>query len=223
MATDEMIASLVRDLQPVKPLPVPHVRLAQWGLVAVATTAAVTAGIGPRADLLASLTTVPFQAHALLLLLLALSSAIAALAMAIPGERVQLWRRWAPVAAGLAWAAWLGAELLVVAVNGQGLWPGTEGIGCVAKAFAFGVTPGIALTIMLGRGLPGDTRATMVFAGLATAAVGAFGVELTCPLTSPSHLLVWHGGPVVAAALAAWVVGRTIFTVATGAVAEIRG
>ena len=210
MATDEVIANLVRDLQPVQPLPVPQVRLAQWGLVVVATMALVTAGIGPRADLPARLATLSFPAHSLLLLLVAISSAIAALAMAIPGERVQPWRRWAPVAAGLAWAACLFGELWFAA-NGEGLWPGIEGVGCVAKAFAFGVTPGMALMIMIGRSAPGDVPATMVFAGLAAAAVGALGVELTCPMTSPGHLLIWHAGPVVAAALAARVSGRAIF------------
>lgn len=211
MATDEVISNLVRDLRPVHPLPVPQARLTQWGLVVVATMAVVTAGLGARADLLASLVTLRFHAHSILLLMVALSSAIAALAMAIPGESVQSWRRWAPVAAVVAWAAWLFGELWVSAANGAGLWPGVEGVGCVAKAFTFAVAPGIALTLMIGRGLPSDTRTTMAFAGLAVAAVGALGVELTCPITSPSHLLVWHAGPVMAAVLAAWVFGRTMF------------
>ncbi|MEO7133192.1 MAG: NrsF family protein [Vicinamibacterales bacterium] len=205
-----MIATLVRDLQPVRPLPLPQVRLAQWGLVVVATMAVVTAWIGPRADLQASLATLPLHAHFGLLVVVAVSSAIAALAMAIPGERVQPWRRRAPVVAGLAWATWLFVELWVFAANGKSLSPGVEGVGCVAKAFTFAVTPGIALTLMLGRGLASDTRTMMVFAGLATAAVGALGVELTCPMTSPSHVLVWHGGPVVVAAMAAWVIGRAM-------------
>lgn len=223
MATDELIASLVRDLRPVRPLPVPQVRLAQWGLVAVATLVMVTAGLGARFNLLASLATLPFQAHAFLLLLVTLSAAIAALAMAVPGEQIGRWRRLAPVAAGLAWTAWLLGELWVFAAQGHSLSPGMEGVGCVAKAFAFSVAPGIVFTIMLGRGLPGDTRTTMVFAALAAAAVGALGVELTCPLTNPSHLLVWHGGPVVAAVLAAWVVGQAMFDKVTLALSRTRG
>ncbi len=222
MATDEMIANLVGDLRPVRPLPAPQARLVRWGLLAVATTAIVTAGLGPRANLLASLATLPFYAHSVLLLLVALSSAIAALAMAIPGEQVRPSQRWAPVAAGLAWAAWLGAELWVSAANGGGLSPGTAGIACVAKAVVFGVAPGMALTVMLGRGLPSDTRTTMVFAALAAAAVGALGVQLTCPVTNPSHLLVWHGGPVVVAALTAGVIGRTMLDTVTLAFSRMR-
>lgn len=211
MATDEVIANLVRDLRPVRPLPVPQVRLVQWGLVAVTTMVIVTAGLGPRANLLDSLATVPFHAHSILLGLVALSSAIAALAMAIPGEPVQPWRRWAPVVAGLSWAAVLLGELWVFAVRGQSSWPGMEGVGCVAKAFAFSVTPGLALMLMIGRSAPGDVRATMFFAGLAATAVGALGVELTCPLTSPSHLVVWHAAPVAAVVIAAYGFGRVVF------------
>ena len=51
----------------------------------------------------------------------------------------------------------------------------------------------------------------MIFAGLAAAAVGALGVELTCPMTSPTHLLLWHAGPVAAAVVLAAVWGRTVF------------
>ena len=62
MATDDVIANLVRDLQPVRPLPLPRVRFAQWGLVAVPVMAIVMAAIGPRIDLVAAAATWSFQA-----------------------------------------------------------------------------------------------------------------------------------------------------------------
>ncbi len=223
MATNDLISNLVRDLRPVQPLPLPQVRLAQWGLVAVPATAIVMAAIGPRVDLPAAAATLSFQAHSALLLMAAATSAVAALALAVPGEQVGHWRRFAPVAAALAWGAWLSGELLVFAASGQEIWPIASGVGCVAKAFAFGVTPGVVLTIMLGRGAPGDARATMVFAGLAAAAVGALGVELTCPLTSPTHLLLWHAGPVVAAVMVAAAFGRTMFDRLTSVLSRTRG
>ena len=207
MATSDLISNLVRDLQPVRPLPLPWVRVAQWGLLAVASMALVMAVMGPRVDFLTAVATPSFQAHSALLLLAAATSAVAALVRAVPGESLGLWR-FAPVAAVLAWAAWLAAELMTFMAGGQDIWPIASGVGCVAKAFAFGVAPGIVLTIMLGRGAPGDARAAMVFAGTAAAAVGALGVEMTCPLISPTHLLLWHAGPVAAIVLAASVFGR---------------
>ena len=217
MATNDVISNLVRDLEPVSPLALPRVRLARWGLIVVPAAALVVAALGPRVDLLAAAATPRFHAHAALLLLAAATSAIAALTLAIPGEPMGWWRRVAPVAAILTWGVWLSAELLVFAASGQEIWPIAAGWGCVAKAFAFGVTPGLALTIMLGRGAPSDARATMVFAGLAAAAVGALGVELTCPMTSPTHLLLWHAGPVVAAVLLASLLGRRVFNTLSSA------
>ena len=103
------------------------------------------------------------------------------------------------------------------------MWPIASGWGCVARSFAIGVTPGLVLAIMVGRGAPADRRLTVIFAGLAAAAVGAFGVELTCPLTSPMHLFLWHAGPVVALVLLASVFGRSLFAAFTSTLSRVRG
>lgn len=218
MATDELIANLVRDLEPVRPLPLPRVRFANWGLIVGTTAAVVMAAIGPRSNLGASLSTLTFQAHVWLLFVCAVTAAAAALVLVVPGERMTRWRRVAPMAAGLVWMLWLLGELWVFAANGNELTPGVAGVACVAKALAFAVVPWIGLMIMLGRGAPGDIGTTMAFAGLAAAAVGALGVELTCPLTSPSHLLAWHVTPVIAAVVTNVVLGRAMFTRIAGAV-----
>ncbi len=210
MATNELIASLVQDLQPVQPLPLPRVRVARWSVVAAGGLAVIAAAIGLRVDLAVAAATASFQAHAALLMVAAVASAAAALTLAMPGEPFAGARRWTPWVAITTWGLWLAGELSVHVAGGQALWPIPPGMGCVAKAVAFGLAPGAVLIAMLGRGAPGDTRATMVFAGLAAAAVGAFGVELTCPLTSPAHILLWHAGPVVVAVLMALLFGRRL-------------
>lgn len=210
MATDDVIDRLVRDLAPVSPLPLPSLRLWRWLAASVAAGAAVIAVLGRRGDLGAALLTRPFQAHAMFLILAAVSSAGAALALAIPGESVSGWRRTAPGLALVAWVAWLAGELMPMAVHGDAQWP-AAGWGCVAKAFAIGVTPGVIMAAMVGRSAPGDVRGTVTFAALAAAAVGALGVELTCPLTGPMHLLLWHAGPVMVVVGLAAQFGRHAF------------
>lgn len=210
MATNDLIDDLVRDLEPVTPLPLPSVRLWRWAGAAVAAVAATVAILGRRGDLGAALSTLPFQAHAMFLILAAVSSAGAALAMAIPGERVGGWRRAAPALALGAWVVWLAGELLPLAAAGGLTWP-AAGWGCVAKAFAIGVTPGVAMAVMVGRAAPGDARSTVTFAALAAAAVAALGVELTCPLDGATHLLLWHAGPVIVVVLLAALFGRAAF------------
>jgi hypothetical protein len=210
MATNDLIDSLVRDLEPVSPLPLPSVRLWRWAAAAIAAVAAAVAVLGRRGDLGTALFTMPFQAHALFLILAAVTSAGAALAMAIPGEPIGGWRRAAPAVALGAWVAWLAGELMPLAAAGGVGWP-AAGWGCVAKAFAIGVTPGLVMAVMVGRSAPGDARATVTFAALAAAAVGALGVELTCPLNGAMHLLLWHAGPVMVVVLLAALFGGAAF------------
>lgn len=210
MATNDVIDALVRDLEPVSPLSLPRVRLRRWMMASVAVGAASVAVIGRRGDLATTVFAQPFQAHVAFLALAAVSSAAAAMALAIPGEPVGMWRRAAPAVALGAWLAWLAGELMPLAAAGGAAWP-AAGWGCVAKAFAIGATPGLILAIMVGRGAPTDVRATVTFAALAAAAVGALGVELTCPLDGPMHLLLWHAGPVMVVVLLAALFGRAAF------------
>lgn len=210
MATNDVISALVRDLEPVSPLPLPRVRLRRWMMASVAVGAASVAVFGRRGDLAATMFAQPFQAHVAFLVLAAVSSAAAALALAIPGEPVGRWRRAAPAVALGAWLAWLAGELMPLAAAGGAAWP-AAGWGCVAKAFAIGAAPGLILAVMVGRGAPADVRATVTFAALAAAAVGALGVELTCPLDGPMHLVLWHAGPVMVMVLLAALFGQATF------------
>lgn len=210
MANNDVIDALVRDLEPVSPLPLSRVRLRRWMMASVAVGAVSVAVLGRRGDLAIALFAQPFQAHVVFLVLAAVSSAAASLALAIPGEPVRAWRRAAPAVALGAWLAWLAGELMPLAAAGGAAWP-AAGWGCVAKAFAIGAAPGLILAVMVGRGAPGDVRATVTFAALAAAAVGALGVELTCPLNGPTHLLLWHAGPVMVVVLLAALFGRAAF------------
>jgi hypothetical protein len=128
--------------------------------------------------------------------------------LAIPGEALRPWRRAAPSLALAAWVAWLASELMPIAVTGGVVWPVAAGWGCVAKAFSVGVSPGIVLAVMIGRSAPAEVRGVVTFAALAAAAVGALGVEMTCPLTGPMHLLLWHAGPVLVVVVLAGAFGR---------------
>lgn len=211
MATKELIDSIVRDLEPVTPLPLPVARLWSWLGASVAVVAAAVFVLGRRSDFGSAVFSQPFQAHALFLILAAVSSAGAALVLAIPGEPLRRWRRAAPGLALGAWVTWLAGELTPLAATGGAFWP-AAGWGCVAKAFAIGVTPGLMMAVMVGRAAPGDVRGTVTFAALAAAAVGALGVELTCPLDGAMHLLLWHAGPVMVVVLLAGALGRAALT-----------
>jgi hypothetical protein len=202
METRSLIHTLVTDLRPVTPLPVPSVRLVRWGVAATTYGVAAVVAIGLRSDLSTAALTMPFVGHAALLLAASVTSAAAALSLAIPGERVPRWIRSAPGVAIAAWWAWLAIELMTHAAASGDVWRIGPAWGCVAKAFAVGLVPGAALTAMVGRGAMPRSLPAVTFVALCGVAVGALGVELTCPIVNPMHQLLWHAAPGLAVLLA---------------------
>ena len=211
MTTDDVVSALVRDLKPVAPLPAPGVRAWHWSLVAAVIGGLAVAGFGLRLDLAGAASTLSFQAQMVFLVLATVLAGGAALVLAIPGERLSQARRSAPIAAALAWGAWLLAELASAVGSSSAAWAIDSGWGCVAKTMTIAAIPGAALLLMVGRGAPVETRRAVMFAALAAAGVGGIGVEFTCPKTEPMHLLVWHFGPVLMLPLMAALAGAPLF------------
>lgn len=212
MTTDDVVSTLVRDLKPVAPLPAPGVRAWYWSLVASVSGGLAVAVFGLRPDIAGAAGTISFQAHTMFLVLATVLASGAALALAIPGERLSRVRRSAPIAAAVAWAAWLLAELAGAVGGSSAAWAIDSGWGCVAKAITMAAIPGAALLIMIARGAPVDARQALMFAALAAAGVGGLGVEFTCPKTAAMHLLVWHFGPVLVLPVVAALAGAPLFT-----------
>lgn len=200
--TKEAIANLVGSLVPVSPLPIPGIRHARWLAIAAAITALSVIAVGIREDIAARLVSVPFRAHVLLQIVAAVSGGAAALTLAIPGEDLRRWRRTAPVVAVAAWTTWLFAEFLLHS-DGIAAWPIAITWGCVAKTSAFAAVPGVILGTMIARSAPTNRMTVSAYATLAALAVGALGVELTCPIIEPLHRLLCHAGPIVLAAIGA--------------------
>ena len=210
MTTDEVVSALVRDLKPVSPLPTPGVRAWHWGVTAAVAGSLVTTVFGLRPDLIRAAGTLNFQAHTVLLVLATILAGGAALVLAIPGERLSRARRLAPIAAAGGWVAWLLVELASAVDQSPAAWTIDFGWGCVAKAMTIAAVPGAALLLMVGRGASVETRRAVTFAALASAGVGALGVEVTCPKTEAMHLLIWHAGPIVVLPLIAAVAGTPL-------------
>lgn len=217
MTTDRLIDSLVHDLTPVTPVPLPSVRAFQWaGRAAIAGALAVTV-FGVRDDLMTALAATALRAHLALLIVASLASAAAALVLATPGERIGLSVRIAPVAAAAAWLAWLSAELVAAAAaDPLGAWTTSAGWACVLKTLAASAVPAGILAHMVARGEPFFVRSTMALTTLAATALGALVTELTCPIDQPLHLLLWHAAPAVAAPIAVGLTGASVLKFVRG-------
>jgi hypothetical protein len=212
MTVDDVIPRLVRDLKPVTPLSLPATRAWRWGVLAAVSGALVVGATGVRPDLARVGTSLTFQAHAVLVLLATSMAALAALALSVPGERLHPRRLWTPLLAAAVWVALLSADIGLAMAGGDMKALSVDfGWGCVAKALTLEVLPGVVLFTMIGRAAALDVRRTLLFAGLATAGIGALGVQFTCPKTATMHLIVWHAGPVLALTATAALAGAPLF------------
>jgi hypothetical protein len=156
---------------------------------------------GPRPDLAAALSQVPVLAKSVLPLLLAVLSAVLALASLRPGARLALWLLALPVLPGLVMAAQRIAK-------GDGLL--TETLGQTALACAFTIPilalPAIAAGLVVMRsGAPTRPALTGALTGLAAGAGAAGGYALHCTEDSALFFVAWYGlGMVTAASFGAW-------------------
>ncbi|MGH9199972.1 MAG: NrsF family protein, partial [Vicinamibacterales bacterium] len=171
----------------------------------------VVAFLGLRPDFVIAAGTLAFQAHTTLVAVAMVMAARAALVLAVPGEELTSWRGWTPIAAVAGWALWLSSELGAAATGSAAAWTVDAGWGCVAKSIATAAAPGAALFVMLSRGATLDLYRSVMFAALASAGVGALGVEFLCPKIEAMHLIVWHLGPVMVWPVAAGLAGAPLF------------
>lgn len=187
MKTPELIASLVTDGKPVRPVSPPIVTA---GIVTIATGVVLALDLalfqaGPRAT-------------ALFLAWAAVGGLLCARAVhsALPGRRES--RRLATLtgAACLALLA-LYARPLVTDPDAWdwGSAVSTSGRTCTIAFALLAVIPLVAFAYALRRLAPTDPRRTALRLGLAAGAMAALGLCAVCGNTSTFHALLWHGLP----------------------------
>ena len=201
-----IITRLTAELTPVRPLWSPWVRLTCWLALALATVT-LAAAVGLRPDLAVEIDRPRYVVDLAILLAGAGLAATFALLSATPG-RVN-GRRARNLGLGLLVlalaAAFLGDPPSAVASRSSLL----TSLRCVACVGAFGIVPWIALYRAVGRAAPLDETATALCVGAAAFLVGAAAVRVACPYDDVSHLLLWHGLPVVLWAVVSTVLGGT--------------
>ena len=208
--TEHVIRDLVRDLQPVRPIPrLRAVILGGLGLFAAAV--AVHAALGARPQVEPVLAN---PAMGLVLIGLALTAAgatAAGLASAVPGREAVV-RSGRPVAAtGVALA--IGAAAWAVLATGAGAprAPLSASLACIAKAASLGALP---LALAIGFLVRAATRRPLLAAAAAAigaVALGAVFVHLSCEAGGALHVLLGHTfAPAVAALVFAFPAARWI-------------
>ncbi|HEY4403235.1 MAG TPA: NrsF family protein [Xanthobacteraceae bacterium] len=194
---ENIIRSLIADLEPVRPLPPPGRRALLW-LAVVAALAFMLAAVADRPAALARLTAAPdiwlaASGSALTMVL----AAIAAFQLSLP-DRNRLWAL-LPMPASILWIGASGAGCLRAWVV-----PGTHAAvlddskDCIAFILALGVPLSVLLLGMLRQGHTLQPGLTAVVAGFASAAAAATLLVLFHPYDASATDVVVH---VVAVAL----------------------
>jgi len=207
MKTDDLIARLAADLQPVRPLRPPVLRALGWlGLAILAVTACV-AFYGLRDDFGERMT----RPHEVLQLLLAgltgVLAAVAAFQLSLPDRSP----RWGllPLPAAAGWLATMGWGCLadLARIGPQALSLGVSW-GCFRFIVLMGVPLALSLVWMLRHAGPIRPVPVAALGGLAGAALCAAGLSLFHHLDAAAMVLAWHGGTTAVVVLAFALLGR---------------
>ena len=154
MRTDELIVELARAAGPIRPLPRPSVRLAQWTAAVVPLTAVCVIVIGPRRDVLHAIQQLTFVGIAAATLATAVLSAAAAFVLSVPaGERSPL-QRVVPLVALGVWVLVLAVMLTTEGDSARRLMALPFHWLCLIEIAGLGLVPGWALFAMLRRAAP---------------------------------------------------------------------
>jgi hypothetical protein len=207
--TDELIRQLANEVQPVKPLPPLLPRLLGWTVLAVSSLGVVIYTMGIHRTLGDASDRADFALEAALLIVTALSAAVGALVVSIPGAERSAMIRWVPLSLGVASVVWAGGEWIMAASIGAPTGRLTFAWHCIFKTACVALVPSIVLVSMVRRAAPLKAAWAGSLAILATAAVGVLGANIICPVDRPLHMLLWHVAPLMlfaglGAALGTW-------------------
>jgi hypothetical protein len=193
--TEDLIARLAADAQPVRPLRPPMLRALFWLGIAVLMIGAVVAAFGVRPDFMDEMGETHYQLEWAGAMLTGILAAIAAFHVSLPDRP----RAWA-----------------LLPLPGLALWLFSIGYGCMTdwvrlgpQGFTFGVSffcfrsillisVPLSLVILAMLRLAGPVRpvATIASGMLAASALSACGVSMFHGDEATLMVLVWHGGAV---------------------------
>jgi hypothetical protein len=190
------IAALVDELTPVQPLNPKRAAIAP-ALLVLASVAAIVYFTGARQDLLAGNPHPMFLLRAGTLLLLAMVSGSALLAMASPtvGRHGNGWK--IAVAAALLFPL----AALLVAMTGQRLET-LSGLQCLAYSLVIGTATAVPMVLWLRRGAPVSLERAGWLTGISAGAFGTFAYGFHCPFNSIVYIGFWYSLAVALCAVA---------------------
>src|SRR3546814_3041833 len=183
METVDLIQRLATSVRPVRPLPPPWLRTTHWLAVALSSMAIVVMLMSPREDLVEKLSEARFLVEQAAAVATAVTAAIAAFCLIVPGRSRRL--ALLPLFPLAMWLGSLGLGCMQSWLQfGTEAWQVYPDWVCFPAIAMVGAVPALTMVIMLRRGAPMAPRMTVALGALAAAAVGNRSEEHTSELQS---------------------------------------
>lgn len=210
MKTDDVIAKLSAQVEPVRRLDPPWRRWLVWVAVSVAGSGAYLTIVGRRMDLAAVFERPVFVAELAILLAMTLAAGLAVLSLSVPGNETRRGTRWIARGAAIGWVLLLGARCLEEGFHFD------HGMACASAVSVGSIWPILVLFWMARRAAPLYPLTIGALAGLAGAGWGALVLLVHCPNSDPMHTLLWHALPVAVLAGGGAIIGSFLLRLRAG-------
>ena len=195
MKTEELIGSLADEVAPVRRLLLPPVRMVIWLSLSLPWITLVVWYIGLRPDLMLRLGDGTWLVEQSLALLTALTAALAALCVSVPGR--PLWERILPL---FPLGLWIGTVVqgCVQSIAAGGSWSSLIRMdwSCLPHIALLGIGPAVVMIALVRKGAPVAPYVTIAYAALAATALAAFGLRFFHGEDASLMILVWQLGSV---------------------------
>jgi len=205
MGSEEIVRSLARDLTPVRRLRGIEWRMLLWAGLALLFVSIGTWVLGTRPDLSGKIRDPAYLLENGLLLLVFALSAWNAFHLSIPGAERGAAARMLPILLLLAWVC------LIAGHAPDAMTPTAARVSawrCVLKMSCLALAPAVAVVLMLRKAAPLNPAWTSGFALLSAGSLAVLGTRFLCAKDTPLHVLLWHLGPLLAAALVGIQLGK---------------
>lgn len=206
-SVDEMIDSLTDELQPLKPLAHPLLRVLPFLIGGVFYTWFIVGYIGLRGDFAAKLVELNFLFENAIMMLLGLSSALCASWLCVPDMRGQRWMIPLPFTFGFIFLLWT-----VLRAYAEGMeWPSMHFDHCMESGLWIAAVPAALMAFLTARGASTQPLLSAAMTVMAVTAFAYIGLRFTCMMDTVGHATVYHLIPFVLLGTLIGVLARRLF------------
>ncbi len=190
---DKFIDGLADELEPVKPLAHPFVRIAPFFVIAILYVGVLVQFVGLRPDIANKFTDPSWMMETFMMGFIAISAGIASAFLSVPDMRGEKWVVAPPLTTLGIFAVWSTFRAMSEGLH----MPQLHMDHCMGEGMFMAAVPMTMLIFMIKKGATTRPRLTCFMNILSAAALAYIGLRLTCMMDTVGHATVSHLVPYV--------------------------